>query len=141
MSRTATVVTAAMAVLITAASLPADAQPQGGFAPLFAEIRVDGTVSPHVPSNGITNDNVVMVNTGPTETEPGDISYCFSGLPPISGGQITISDTKENGENGQVVGYLALQTGDPDCSPRVHIVTEGGFTAAAGYHILLIAAF
>lgn len=66
------------------AGIPGPAGPPGmdGMPFLFATVFSDGTVN-QAASNGITNENLRR------EENPDVVRYCFFGLPPVVGGQVT----------------------------------------------------
>jgi hypothetical protein len=56
---------------------------------IFASGRVD-----HTTPGGITQENVRRVDLG-----DGGVVYCFSGLPPVVGGQVTLDGLQSLGED------------------------------------------
>jgi hypothetical protein len=115
---------------------------------LFAHVLPDGSIREGTPG-GITQENVRRVDTQ-VEEEPFDSDgdgipdtvttrtetrYCFSGLPPVFGGHVTISETPSFILPDTA--YLIMDTGDPACSPMVHVSGQNGIAVPAGFNILL----
>ena len=63
-----------------------------------------------------------------------EVKYCFSGLPPLFGGSVTIDG---GGVSPIFFPYLQVNTTDPECSPVVRIVSEFQETVSASFYILL----
>lgn len=109
-----------------------------GIPSLFAHVFLTGIVDDRV-QGGITQDNLRRVET-PVGDGTLDIKYCFSGLPPVVGGQVTIVD---GGSRGLALPRLDLETQDPECPIMVTIVDELGVDpdrlvrTQAEFHILL----
>jgi hypothetical protein len=78
---------------------------------LFAHVSADGTVDGL--GGGITQANLDSIDIEPGEEEgiTNEWEYCFTGLPPLSGGQVTIDGGKD------AIAAITLETGNPDCSP------------------------
>lgn len=131
---------------------PGPPGPQGepgldGPAILYAHVFPDGSIREGTPG-GITQENVRRVDTQVEEPfdEDGDgvpdtvntrteTKYCFSGLPPVFGGHVTISETPSFILPDTA--YLIADTGDPACSPMVHVSGQNGIAVPAGFNILL----
>jgi hypothetical protein len=130
---------------------PGPSGPQGepgldGAQILFAHVFPDGTIREGTPG-GITQENVRRVDTQVEEpfdsdgdgtpdtvTTRTETTYCFSGLP-VFGGQVTISETPSFILPDTA--YLIIDTGDPACSPMVHVSGQNGIAVPAGFNILL----
>lgn len=177
MRKTTTVVAAAMAVALTAASLPSEATnnglsekqiralikkevakiprgprgpagptgamgPEGpagmdGFPSLLARV-VYGEVDAS-RSVGITQENV-RIEESEAQDDQGmtvvSTTYCFIGLPPVMGGQVT-TDGHE-GSGALVSPKLQLNPFDPECPIRVWSQGRDQFVAVQdSFHILL----
>jgi hypothetical protein len=149
MSKTTTVVAAAMAAALTVASFqPAAATSNGlsekqvhaivkkavaktrpgkdGRPILSAHIFSTGRVDDSTPG-GITQENVRRVDMAPGAV------YCFSGLPPVVGGQVTLDGLQSSGVG--LTPHITILP-DPDCNPQVFIVGPNGFEAF-DFHVLL----
>jgi hypothetical protein len=127
---------------------PGPAGPQGepgldGAQILFAHVFPDGTIREGTPG-GITQENVRRVDTQAEVDDDGDgvpdrvstqTTYCFTDLPPIFGGQATISETPSFILPDTA--YLIVDTGDPACSPMVHVSGQNGIAVPAGFNVLL----
>lgn len=98
---------------------------------LFAHVFGDGTIEEGTPG-GIFQENVRVVSEEVVEDGdangngiPGetftDISYCFSGLPPVSVGNVTV----ETGAITPIVFPYLQITGDPECPIAVRILQQG----------------
>jgi hypothetical protein len=113
---------------------------------LFAHVFSDGSVEKGTPG-GITQENVERVDTDVEEEVDTDgdgipdtvqtvkeIRYCFRGLPPLFGGNVTI-------DSAPIVvvhfPYLQVNTENPDCSPMVFVISEVSGYEAASFYILL----
>jgi hypothetical protein len=113
---------------------------------LFAHVFSDGSVEQGTPG-GITQENVQRVDTDVQKEVDSDsdgipdtvitvteISYCFSGLPPLFGGNVTI-------DAGAVTPisppYLQVNTENPACSPEVIVINEFAGYQPASFYILL----
>jgi Collagen triple helix repeat (20 copies) len=115
---------------------PGPAGPQGpagidGTPTLFAHVFSDGRVEEGTPG-GITQEDVTRVDTvedGVTSTK-----YCFTNLPPVFGGSVTI-DGLDDGDRA-VTPKLQVRTQDPSCSPMV-VVTDGVQRQASSFYIVL----
>jgi hypothetical protein len=114
---------------------------------LFAHVFPDGSIREGTPG-GITQENVRRVDTQVEEpfdsdgdgtpdtvTTRTETRYCFSDLPPTFGGQVTISETPSFILPDTA--YLIIDTGDPACSPMVHVSGQNGVAVPAGFNILL----
>lgn len=116
-----------------------------GLPSLFAHVNLAGHVDDGNPlsASGITNENVRRVEKE-RELQDGrvvlDITYCFVGLPPAVGGQVTITD---GGSRGLASPRLNIDTQDPECPIMVTIVDELGVDpdelvrTGANFYILL----
>jgi hypothetical protein len=115
---------------------------------LFAHVFSDGSVEQGTPG-GITQENVRRVDTDvqkEVDTDGDGIPdtvitvresrYCFSGLPPLFGGNVTV-------DAGSITPirfpFLQVNTEDPDCSPMVFMLDESSDSAfnPASFYILL----
>jgi hypothetical protein len=85
---------------------------------IFGTGRVDDTTP-----GGITQENVRRMDN--------PVAYCFSGLPPVVGGQVTL-DGVVSAPAG-VTPYISMTT---DCNPEVLIAGPNGFQAADFYVLL-----
>ncbi|MGH8585832.1 MAG: hypothetical protein ACREWE_06540 [Gammaproteobacteria bacterium] len=112
-----------------------------GFPSLFALVGADGFIDPG-STGGITQENVRRVDqlVTPEDGEPFlHTFYCFSGLSPVSSGQVTLQGVRLPIIN---VPYLVVESeetrndGLNDCSVRVYLVIEGQL-GAADFHVLL----
>lgn len=123
------------------------AGPQGspgmdGFPSLFAHIDSGGTVEEGTAS-GISQENVRLVETQTTDDEGNPVvsrHYCFSDLPPLSGGQVTMSShgTGPDGKAYSPTPHLTLQDDEIDCPTRVWITGLNRFPSIEGsFYILL----
>jgi hypothetical protein len=125
---------------------PAGPPGMDGAPTLFAHIFSDGSVEKGTPG-GITQENVQRVDTDVQKEVDSDgdgipdtvrtvreSRYCFSGLPPLFGGNVTI-------DAGAVTPiyfpYLQVNTDNPDCSPVVIIADESNAYNTASFYILL----
>jgi hypothetical protein len=105
---------------------------------LFAHVFGDGTIEEGTPG-GIFQENVRLVSAEVVEDGdangngiPGetltDIKYCFSGLPPVSGGNVTV----ETGAITPIVFPYLQITGDPECPIAVRVL-DGFASDTSGY--------
>jgi hypothetical protein len=92
---------------------------------IFASGRVD-----HTTPGGITQENVRRVDLG-----DGGVVYCFSGLPPVVGGQVTLDGLQSLGVG--LTPHIALLLENPDCNPEVSIAGPNGQSQAFDFHVLL----
>lgn len=116
-----------------------DTGPAGmdGFPSLFARV-VFGEVDAS-RSVGITQENVLTQETQVPDDQGGTVvstTYCFIGLPPIMGGQVT---TDGNEGSGAVVSpKLQMNPFDQGCPIRVSLQGSNQFAAVAdSFYILL----
>jgi len=124
--------------------------PQGPIGPsgrdadgfLFARVFPDGTVDPSY-SLGITDENISSrLTTHPADLDLIFTSYCFSGLPPISGGQVAISPGVGDSYTGGFVDVPGVNDADAEgetvCQARV-IVIQDQVNAGdpVNFHVLL----
>jgi hypothetical protein len=109
---------------------------------LFAHVFPDGTIREGTPG-GITQENVRRVDEQVETDDDGDgvpdrvstqTTYCFTDLP-VFGGHVTISETPSFILPDTA--YLVMDTGDPACSPMVHVSGQNGIAVPAGFNILL----
>jgi hypothetical protein len=113
---------------------------------LHAHVFSDGSVELGTPG-GITQENVERIDTDverevdtdgdgipDTVTTVRESRYCFRGLPPLFGGNVTI-------DAGAVTPiyfpYLRVNADDPNCSPVVTIADEFHAFNTASFYILL----
>lgn len=100
---------------------------------LFAHVSADGTVDDL--GGGITQANLDSIDIEPGEEEgiTNEWEYCFTGLPPLSGGQVTIDGGKD------AIAAITLETGNPDCSPLVQLGGQriDNTDAQPGFHMLV----
>lgn len=154
MSKTTTVVATAMAAALTVASFQPAAATNNGLSEkqvraivkeavaktrpgkdgrpiLSAHIFASGRVG--VESSGITQENVRRVDLA-----GGGVVYCFSGLPPVVGGQVTLDGLQSIGVG--LTPHIALLEA-PDCKTEVSIAgpagPNGAFSHAFDFHVLL----
>lgn len=109
--------------------------PRGPLPMLFAFVFPGGTVDP-AHSNGITDENVVYRDyESPPNPEVIFASYCFIGLPPVRGGQVTGGV----GDKFGPYGLLELRPSDETCPVRVILSDPPPDTISlpAGFHVLL----
>jgi hypothetical protein len=116
--------------------------PQGpagrdGLPSLFAHVLSDGTVE---RASGIAQKNVkleereVLDDTGATLIST---SYCFIGLRPIEGGQVTVDG--HAGPGGVITPSLDLDTLDPACPIRVFFNDDSTeFASPATFFYILL---
>jgi hypothetical protein len=149
MSKTTTAVAAAMAAALTVASFQPAAATNNGLSEkqvraivkeavaktrpgkdgrpiLSAHIFSTGRVG--VESSGITQENVRRVDVGDNL-----VLYCFSGLPPVVGGQVTLDGLQSSGAG--LTPHIAFLEA-PDCKIEVSIVGPNG-SLAYDFYVLL----
>ena len=93
---------------------------------VFSTGRVDTTTP-----GGITQENVRRVDRQFTQGVA--VIYCFSGLPPVVGGQVTLDGLQLSGAGKTA--YLTLEV--QDCNPEVTIVGKNNIPEAADFHVLM----
>jgi len=87
---------------------------------VYARILKDGTVVPS-RSVGVTQANIVMVGN----------DYCFTGLPPINGAQVTVDYFETSGNETAAFGQVG-----PGCEGVVKIF-DGATQVLGGFLIIL----
>lgn len=101
---------------------------------LSAHVFGTGRVDDSAPG-GITQENVRRATEINLRDGRVAIVYCFSGLPPVVGGQVTLDGLLSFGAG--LTPYIAI-TEDPDCNPEVTIAgTSQTGNEAAGFFVLL----
>jgi hypothetical protein len=103
---------------------------------LFAHVSRDDTVQ----GVGITQENIFSIELEAEESEAGvthSIEYCFGGLPPVSGGQVT--PDRAFGSNGLFVASLLVSPENSECPVGVEITIGVGepSNSTPGFHLLL----
>ncbi|MGH9961611.1 MAG: hypothetical protein ACREBC_31545, partial [Pyrinomonadaceae bacterium] len=88
---------------------------------IYARILANGTVVPS-RSVGITDDNVSLNGT----------DYCFTGLPPVNGAQVTIDFFQTSSNETAAFGQQSV----PGCEGLVKIFDAGSETVG-GFFIIL----
>ena len=102
---------------------------------LFAHVSRGGVVDS--PGGGITQANLDQIDVD-AELEPVRTIYwdfCFTGLPPLVGGQVTLDGIL--GGTGVASASLNLGTGNPDCTPLVTVSMSVDSDSPPGFHLLL----
>jgi hypothetical protein len=147
MSKTTTAVAAAMAAALTVASFQPAAATNNGLSEKQARAIVKEAVAKTRPGKdgrpflsarisstggvtspgGITQENVRRVDLGDNL-----VVYCFSGLPPVIGGQVTLDGLQRLGVGTPHIALLEA----PDCKTEVSIVGPNG-SQEADFHVLL----
>lgn len=108
-----------------------------GMPAIFAHVLSDGTVEEG--TGGIAQENVrleerqVPDDTGAILTSA---SYCFIGLPPVVGGQVTIDG--HEGPGGLISPSLQLNSFDTECPIRVFFNNRSEFAAPAAFFYILL---
>lgn len=109
-----------------------------GFPSLSAHVNADGTID-QARLGGISQENVRLVETQVRDNKGRIListSYCFIGLPPVTGGQVTIDG--HAGPGGLASPSLDLDTLDPECPIRVFINGRSQFAAPAAFFYILL---
>jgi hypothetical protein len=100
----------------------------------FTHVFPDGTIE-EGSSVGITQENVVRVERV-NDDESTTIFYCFVGLPPAHGGQVTINTAQ--GSTFSLTPFLDVTTEDPEaCSQTVVIMDLDDETVESSFFLLL----
>jgi hypothetical protein len=100
----------------------------------FAHILPDGTVEKG-SAIGITQENVVRVDRV-NDDQSTTVLYCFVGLPPAHGGQVTINTSL--GTTFTLTPFLDVTTEDPEaCSQTVVIKDLNDESVEASFFVLM----
>lgn len=108
-----------------------------GIPALFAHVRSDGTVAGG--TGGISQQNVrleefsVLDDTGATLIST---TYCFIGLPPVEGAQVTIDG--HEGPGGLISPSVQMNSFDTACPIRVFFNDRNEFAAPAVFFYILL---
>lgn len=109
-----------------------------GFPSLSAHVFADGTIDEERPG-GISQENVRLVETQVPDNKGRILvstTYCFIGLPPVQGGQVTIDG--HAGPGGLASPSLDLDTLDPECPIRLFINGRSQFAAQPAFFYILL---
>jgi hypothetical protein len=121
-----------LSLLLPAA--PTNAQIPTGLSVRFTHVFPDGTIDKE-SSVGITQENVVRVERV-NDDQSTTILYCFVGLPPAHGGQVTINTAQ--GSTFSLTPFLDVTTEDPEaCSQTVVIMDLDDETVESSFFLLL----
>ena len=102
-----------------------------GMPAMFAHVVDDGLID-EATAVGIVHNNVRF--------DEEQTWYCFSHLPLVTGGQVTLEGRGGFGvplKTKTLTPYITVFTGEPDCDTRVHFVGEGGNLEPASFYINL----
>lgn len=123
---------------------PAGPPGMDGQSLLFGHVYSDGSIEEGT-TGGIFQENVRRVDTHIPYSDPEEVpnhpgftsvKYCFSDLPPVFGGVVSI-DTPGDFPAVAHTPFISIATEDPSCSPAV-VITNGGVAhASASFYVLL----
>ncbi len=114
--------------------LKGDPGPPGADAwQLYAHVTSDGAVDLARSSPEITQENVARIAYGNDDTA--GVAYCLSGLPIVSGGQVTVDAVGR--ESIKPTAYLDLDIDDEACQYVVSFTNDQHREVDSNFYLLL----